>query len=187
MQDVRVSIQCAGPTLFEPETERFEPETLNFQRNSTTLCSVTFTNSPCNCRHGWPKGSTVHQGLLIFDDLVDFVSWCHHSGRLRWSEAVAIIAMLLVSSYHRKWKTTFKYKWISFIELTENIDKGIGQEVAVVIGDITLVDSAGTSLHISEYDGVVLHLSAQIFWSICSQTKLLLVGQNRYLYIFTNI
>lgn len=56
-----------------------------------------------------------------------------------------------------------------FNELTEYIDEGVGQEVTVVIGDITLVHSTGTSLHNSEYDGVVLHHSAQIFWGICSQ------------------
>lgn len=105
---------------------------------------------------------------MIFDDLVDFVGWCQHSGRLRYSEPIAIIAMLLLSSYQCKWKTAFKYKWMLFNELTENIDKGVGQEVTVLIGDITLVDSAGTSLHNSEYDGVVLHLSAQIFRRICS-------------------
>lgn len=55
-------------------------------------------------------------------------------------------------------------------ELTENIDKGVGQKVAVFIGDITLVDSAGSSLYISEYDGVILHLSAEILRGICSWT-----------------
>lgn len=52
------------------------------------------------------------------------------------------------------------------IELTEHIDKGVGQEVTVVIGDVTLVDSTGPSLHGSEDDGVVLHLPAVILWSI---------------------
>lgn len=47
-------------------------------------------------------------------------------------------------------------------ELTEHINESIGQEVTVVIGDITLVDGAGSSLHISEDDGVVLHPSARI-------------------------
>lgn len=53
-------------------------------------------------------------------------------------------------------------------ELTEHIDEGVGQEVTVLIGDITLVDGAGSSLHISEDDGVVLHLPADIFRRICS-------------------
>lgn len=55
-------------------------------------------------------------------------------------------------------------------ELTEHIDKGVGQEVTVVIGDITLVDGAGSSLHNTEDDGVVLHLSAEILRGICSWT-----------------
>lgn len=53
-------------------------------------------------------------------------------------------------------------------ELTEHIDEGVGQEVTIVIGDIALVDGAGSSLHISEDDGVVLHLSAGILRRICS-------------------
>ena len=57
---------------------------------------------------------------------------------------------------------------ISCNELTENIDEGVGQEVTVVIGDIALVDGAGSSLHICEDDGVILHLSADILWRICS-------------------
>lgn len=55
-------------------------------------------------------------------------------------------------------------------KLTEDIDKGVGQEVAVLIGDITLVDSARSSLYICEYDGVILHLSAEVLRGICSWT-----------------
>lgn len=55
-----------------------------------------------------------------------------------------------------------------FNELTEDIHKGVGEQVTVVIGDITLVDGTGSSLHVCEYDGVLLHLSAQVFWGICS-------------------
>lgn len=53
-------------------------------------------------------------------------------------------------------------------ELTEHIDEGVGQEVTIVVGDIALVDGAGSSLHISEDDGVVLHLPAGILRRICS-------------------
>lgn len=53
-------------------------------------------------------------------------------------------------------------------ELTEHIDKSIGQEVTVVVRDVTLVDGAGSGLHYSEDDGVVLHLPAQILRGICS-------------------
>ena len=65
-------------------------------------------------------------------------------------------------------KTAFKYKGIQCSELTEDVDKGVGEEVAIVIGDITLVDGAGSSLYISEDDGVVFYLSAKIFRGICS-------------------
>lgn len=52
-------------------------------------------------------------------------------------------------------------------ELTEHIDERVGQQVPVVVGDVTLVDSAGSGLHISEDDGVVLHLSAEVLGGIC--------------------
>lgn len=104
---------------------------------------------------------------MVFDDLVDFVGWCQHSGRLHCSEAAAIIDMLLHSRNQCKWKTAFKHKWIQRSELTEDVDKGVGQEVAVVVGHVTLVDAAGSSLYISEDDGVVLHLSAEVSGGIC--------------------
>lgn len=50
--------------------------------------------------------------------------------------------------------------------LTEHVDEGVGQEVPIVVGDVTLVNGAGSGLHISEDDGVVLHLSAGVWWSI---------------------
>ena len=65
-------------------------------------------------------------------------------------------------------ETALHHKWILCNELTEHIDKGVGQEVAVVVGDIALEDGAGSSLHIGEDDGVVLHLSAEILRGICS-------------------
>lgn len=55
-------------------------------------------------------------------------------------------------------------------KLTEDTDKGVGQEVAILIGDITLVDSTRSSLYICEYDGVILHLPAEILRRICSWT-----------------
>lgn len=51
-------------------------------------------------------------------------------------------------------------------ELTEHVDEGVGQEVPIVVGDVTLVNGAGSSLHVSEDDGVVLHLSAGVRRSI---------------------
>lgn len=51
--------------------------------------------------------------------------------------------------------------------LTEHVDEGVGQEVAVVVGDVALVDGAGSGLHVREDDGVVLHLPAQIRRGIC--------------------
>lgn len=56
--------------------------------------------------------------------------------------------------------------WGLRIELTEHVDEGVGQQVTVVVGDVTLVHGAGSTLHISEDDGVVLHLSAGVRGSI---------------------
>lgn len=52
------------------------------------------------------------------------------------------------------------------MELTEHVDEGVGQQVTVVVGDVTLVDGAGATLHVGEDDGVVLHLPAGVRGSI---------------------
>lgn len=36
-------------------------------------------SSPCNCRDGRAKGSAVHHGTVVLDELVDFVGWRQHS------------------------------------------------------------------------------------------------------------
>lgn len=106
---------------------------------------------------------------MIFDDLVDFVRWCQHSGHLRLSDAAAIIVMLLHSrKINANGKQHSKTNGSCCNELTEHIDEGVGQEVAVIVGDIALVDGAGSSLHNSEDDGVVLNLPAEILRGICS-------------------
>ena len=46
--------------------------------------------------------------------------------------------------------------------LTQDIDKGVGQQVAVFVGGVTLVDSTGSNLNLCEYDGVILHCPAGI-------------------------
>lgn len=51
--------------------------------------------------------------------------------------------------------------------LTEDIDKGVGQEVAVVVRDITLIHSTGSRLNTSKDYGVVFHLSALVPGRIC--------------------
>lgn len=61
----------------------------------------------------------------------------------------------------------FKCKGIECSELTEDIDKGVGQDVTVLIRDVTLVHSAGSRLYIGEDYDVILHLSAQILGWIC--------------------
>lgn len=56
------------------------------------------------------------------------------------------------------------------IELTEHVDKGVGQEVPIVVGHVTLVNGAGSSLHLGKDDGVVLHLSAGVRRSIWAKS-----------------
>lgn len=56
--------------------------------------------------------------------------------------------------------------WVLRPELTEHVDEGVGQEVAVVVGDIALVNGAGSSLHLREDDGVALHPPAGVRRSI---------------------
>lgn len=46
--------------------------------------------------------------------------------------------------------------------LTEDADEGIGQQVTVLVGGVTLVDSAASRLHQAKDDGVTQHLSAQV-------------------------
>lgn len=54
-------------------------------------------HSPGNFWDGRAEGGAVDQSALVFDDLVDFVGWSQHSGRLGCREAAAIIAALLLS------------------------------------------------------------------------------------------
>lgn len=61
-------------------------------------------------------------------------------------------------------KTALLHKW--GIELTEHVDEGVGQQVTVGVGDVTLVNGAGSTLHVGEDDGVVLHLSAGVRRSV---------------------
>ena len=46
--------------------------------------------------------------------------------------------------------------------LTEHVDEGVGQEVAILVGHVALVHSAGTRLHLAEDDGVILHPAAGV-------------------------
>lgn len=108
---------------------------------------------------------------MIFDDLVDFVGRSQHSGRLGCREAAAITAASLLSRNQCQWKngTAARAGFRLGGELTEHVDEGVGQEVPVVVGDVALVHGAGSGLHISEDDGVVLHLSAGVrrrIWAI---------------------
>lgn len=169
MNDVRVSIQGAGAALLKPESHRrpLEP----FTEIQSTRSSVRGSfHSPGNFWDGRPEAGAVDQRALVFDDLVDFVGWSQHSGRLGCREPTAIIDGLLeTQSIYRnqcEWTMAPQSKWVSRMELTEHVDEGVGQEVPVVVGDVTLVNGAGSSLHVSEDDGVVLHLSAGVRRSI---------------------
>lgn len=99
MNDVRVSIQGAGATVFKPETHT--PLLQPFQEVQTTLF-LSSLHSPGNFWDGRAKGGAVDQSPVIFDDLVDFVGWSQHSGRLGCREAAAITAALLLP--RNQWK-----------------------------------------------------------------------------------
>lgn len=47
---------------------------------------------------------------------------------------------------------------------TQDTDKGIGKEVAVLVGSIALVHSAAADLRVSKHDGISSHLSAWVGW-----------------------
>lgn len=51
--------------------------------------------------------------------------------------------------------------------LTKHADKGIGQQIAVLIGGVALVDSPSSHLHWAEDDGITQHLSAGVVKSVC--------------------
>lgn len=167
MNDVRVSIQGAGAAVLKPESQRQLLEPFKVIQSTRSSVQGSF-HSPGNFWDGRPEGGAVDQSALIFDDLVDFVGWSQHSGRLGCREATAIIAALILFRNQWKWKMAPWSKWVLRIELTEHVDEGVGQEVPVVVGDVTLVNGAGPSLHVSEDDGVILHLSAGVWRSICA-------------------
>lgn len=61
------------------------------------------------------------------------------------------------------------FKLLLFILcLTENADKGIGQQVAMLVGGVALVYGAASHLHWAENDGVTQQLSAGVGWSAWS-------------------
>lgn len=62
-------------------------------------------HSPGNSWDGRAEDGAVDQSALIFDDLVDFVGWSQHSGRLGYREAAAIMAVLLRSRNRWRWKS----------------------------------------------------------------------------------
>lgn len=130
--------------------------------NQSTRSSVQGSfHSPGNLWDGRAEGGAVDQSALIFDDLVDFVGWSQHSGRLGCREAAAIMAVLLRPRNRWRWK--MRPGWVFLRpELTEHVDEGVGQEVAVVVGDVALVNGAGSSLHVHEDDGVALHPPAGV-------------------------
>lgn len=51
--------------------------------------------------------------------------------------------------------------------LTQDTDKGIGKEVAMLVGCVALVHSTAADLGISKYDGVSSHLSAGVGRRTC--------------------
>lgn len=51
--------------------------------------------------------------------------------------------------------------------LTQDADKGIGQQVAVLVGSVALVDSTAAHLHGAEDDGVTENLSARVVRRTC--------------------
>lgn len=79
VNDVRVSVQGAGATVFEPETQRRRLEPL---KSIPPPCFPLSFHSPGNLWDGRPKGGAVDENAVIFDDLVDFVGRSQHSGRL---------------------------------------------------------------------------------------------------------
>lgn len=46
--------------------------------------------------------------------------------------------------------------------LTQDADKGVGQQVAVLVGSVALVDGTAAHLHGAEDDGVAEHISARV-------------------------
>lgn len=52
--------------------------------------------------------------------------------------------------------------------LTQDADEGIGQQVAILVGSIALVDGAAAHLHGAEDDGVTEHLSARVGRRTCA-------------------
>lgn len=92
MNDVRVSIQGAGAAVLEPESQRHLLEPLQEIQSMCSSVQGSF-HSPGNFWDGRPEGGAVEESALIFDDLVDFVGWSQHSGRLGCREATAIITL----------------------------------------------------------------------------------------------
>lgn len=50
--------------------------------------------------------------------------------------------------------------------LTQHVDKGVGQQVAVLVGGVALVHGAGASHHILKPDGVSIHYPAGVVWRV---------------------
>lgn len=53
------------------------------------------------------------------------------------------------------------------LPLTKDIDEGVRQQVAELVGRVALVDGAGSRLHVAEDHRVVVHLPAAVFGRIC--------------------
>lgn len=94
MNDVGVSIQGAGAAVLEPESQRHPLEFLKLPIKAFLRFQGSF-HSPGNFWDGRPEGGAVDQSALVFDDLVDFVGWSQHSGRLGY-RATAISTVLLL-------------------------------------------------------------------------------------------
>lgn len=71
--------------------------------------------------------------------------------------------MIITSSY------IIKQCVCDVLTLTQHVDEGVGQQVSVLVGGVTLVNGAGARLDLGEDDGVVLHLPAGVFRSVCQQ------------------
>lgn len=52
-------------------------------------------------------------------------------------------------------------------KLTEDIDKGVGQEVTIGVGDVAMIHGTGSNLNVSEDNCVIFHFSADICGGIC--------------------